>query len=422
MADISIDFAGIKSPNPYWLASAPPTNTGYQVQRAFEAGWGGAVWKTLGEPILNVTSRFGASHFNGQRVAGFNNIELISDRPLEENLKEIYETKKLYPDRVIIASLMVEPEREKWHEIVKRVQDVGVDGFELNLGCPHGMSERGMGAAVGQHPDLVERTTMYAKEAAEVPVITKLTPNITDITATAKAAARGGADAISLINTINSLIGVDLDTWNTVPNVNGKGAHGGYCGPAVKPIALNMVGECARNPEVNIPISGIGGISTWQDTVEFMLMGAGGVQVCTAAMHHGFRIIEDLTEGLENYLDEKGIDALSDIIGKSVEKYTDWSNLDLNHKVVARINNDVCINCNKCHIACEDTSHQCIDMLTDKEGNAILRVREEDCVGCNLCSIVCPVDGAIDMIDLTPTEPPMSWNDRQAAIHMLEKR
>ncbi|WP_339236541.1 NAD-dependent dihydropyrimidine dehydrogenase subunit PreA [Oceanobacillus sp. FSL W7-1281] len=422
MADISIDFAGIKSPNPYWLASAPPTNTGYQVQRAFEAGWGGAVWKTLGEPILNVTSRFGASHFNGQRVAGFNNIELISDRPLEENLKEIYETKKLYPDRVIIASLMVEPEREKWHEIVKRVQDVGVDGFELNLGCPHGMSERGMGAAVGQHPDLVERTTMYAKEAAEVPVITKLTPNITDITATAKAAARGGADAISLINTINSLIGVDLDTWNTVPNVNGKGAHGGYCGPAVKPIALNMVGECARNPEVNIPISGIGGISTWQDTVEFMLMGAGGVQVCTAAMHHGFRIIEDLTEGLENYLDEKGIDSLSDIIGKSVEKYTDWSNLDLNHKVVARINNDVCINCNKCHIACEDTSHQCIEMLTDKDGNAILRVREEDCVGCNLCSIVCPVDGAIDMIDLTPTEPPMSWNDRQAAIHMLEKR
>jgi len=422
MADISIDFAGIKSPNPYWLASAPPTNTGYQVQRAFEAGWGGAVWKTLGEPILNVTSRFGASHFNGQRVAGFNNIELISDRPLEENLKEIYETKKLYPDRVIIASLMVEPEREKWHEIVKRVQDVGVDGFELNLGCPHGMSERGMGAAVGQHPDLVERTTMYAKEAAEVPVITKLTPNITDITATAKAAARGGADAISLINTINSLIGVDLDTWNTVPNVNGKGAHGGYCGPAVKPIALNMVGECARNREVNIPISGIGGISTWQDTVEFMLMGAGGVQVCTAAMHHGFRIIDDLTEGLENYLDEKGIDALSDIVGKSVEKYTDWSNLDLNHKVVARINNDVCINCNKCHIACEDTSHQCIDMLTDENGKDILRVREEDCVGCNLCSIVCPVDGAIDMIDLTPTEPPMSWNDRQAAIHMLEKR
>ncbi|WP_085993265.1 NAD-dependent dihydropyrimidine dehydrogenase subunit PreA [Oceanobacillus senegalensis] len=421
MADISINFAGIQSPNPYWLASAPPTNTGYQVQRAFEAGWGGAVWKTLGEPILNVTSRFGAHHFNGQRVAGFNNIELISDRPLEVNLKEIYETKKLYPDRVIIASIMVEPKRENWHEIVKKVQDVGVDGFELNLGCPHGMSERGMGSAVGQHPDLVEKVTMYAKEAAEVPVITKLTPNITDIRETAKAAQRGGADAVSMINTINSLVGVDLDTWNPEPNVNGKGAHGGYCGPAVKPIALNMVGECARNPEINIPISAIGGISTWQDTVEFMLMGAGGVQICTAAMHHGFRIIDDLTEGLSNYLDEKGINSLSEIIGKSVEKYGDWSDLDLNHKVVARINNDVCINCNKCHIACEDTSHQCIDMLTDENGNEYLKVREDDCVGCNLCSIVCPVDGAIDMVNLTPTEPPMSWNDRQSAIQMLER-
>lgn len=419
MADISINFAGIKSPNPYWLASAPPTNTGYQVQRAFEAGWGGAVWKTLGEPVLNVTSRFGAYKFNGQRVAGFNNIELISDRSIEENLKEIYETKKRFPDRAIIASLMVEPTREKWHEIVKRVQDVGVDGFELNLGCPHGMSERGMGAAVGQHPDLVEKTTLYAKEAAEVPVITKLTPNITDITATARAAERGGADSISMINTINSLMGVDIDTWNTTPNVNGMGAHGGYSGPAVKPIALNMIGECARQKDINIPISGIGGVSTWQDTVEFMLMGAGGVQICTAAMHHGFSIIDDLVEGLDNYLDDKGIASVSEIIGASVEKYTDWSHLDLNHKKVARINNDICINCNKCHIACEDTAHQCIDMLTDKKGDGYLEVREEECVGCNLCSIVCPVDGAIDMVDLTPTEPPMSWNNRQSALQML---
>lgn len=419
MADISIRFAGIQSPNPYWLASAPPTNTGYQVQRAFEAGWGGAVWKTLGEPILNVTSRFGAHHFNGRRVAGFSNIELISDRSIEDNLKEIYETKKLFPDRPIIASLMVEPKREKWHEIVKRVQDAGVDGFELNLGCPHGMSERGMGSAVGQHPDLVEKTTLYAKEAAEVPVITKLTPNITDITATARAAQRGGADAISMINTINSLMGVDLDTWNTIPNVNGLGAHGGYSGPAVKPIALNMIGECARQTDITVPISGIGGVSTWQDTVEFMLMGAGGVQICTAAMHHGFSIIDDLTEGLSHYLDEKGIASVSDIIGASVEKYTDWGNLDLNHKIVARINNDICINCNKCHIACEDTSHQCIDMLTDENGHDYLKVREEDCVGCNLCSIVCPVEGAIDMVELVPTEPPMSWNERQAALQML---
>ncbi|MER1985682.1 MAG: NAD-dependent dihydropyrimidine dehydrogenase subunit PreA [Solibacillus sp.] len=415
MADLRINFAGIESPNPFWLASAPPTNSGYQVQRAFEAGWGGAVWKTLGDPILNVSSRFAAVSFNGQRVAGFNNIELITDRPLEVNLKEIYETKKRFPNHTIIASLMVEPIAEKWHEIVKRVQDVGVDGFELNFGCPHGMAERGMGAASGQVPDLVEKQTYWAKEYAEVPVIVKLTPNITDITVTAEAAVRGGADAISMINTINSLAGVDLNSWNTIPHVGNKGAHGGYCGPAVKPIALNMVGECARNPHINVPISGIGGISNWKDAAEFILMGSTSVQVCTAAMHHGFSIVEDMIDGLSNYLDEKGLASVMDLVGQTVPKYSDWGDLDLNYKVVAEINNDVCINCNKCHIACEDTSHQCIDLYTE-DGKPMLKVREEDCVGCNLCSIVCPAEGAIIMKELPHTQAPMTWNERQALL------
>ncbi|MHC0035591.1 NAD-dependent dihydropyrimidine dehydrogenase subunit PreA [Pseudoneobacillus sp. C159] len=419
MADLSINLAGIKSPNPFWLASAPPTNSGYQVQRAFEAGWGGAVWKTLGDPILNVSSRFAAISFNGQRVAGFNNIELITDRPIEVNLKEIYETKKLFPNHAIVVSLMVEPKQEKWHEIVKRVEDVGVDGLELNFGCPHGMAERGMGSASGQVPALVEKQTYWVKEVAKTPVIVKLTPNITDITATAEAAVRGGADAISMINTINSLMGVDLDTWNTIPHVDGKGAHGGYCGPAVKPIALNMVAECARSPRINVPISGIGGISNWRDAVEYLLMGATGVQVCTAAMHHGFRIVEDMIEGLNHYLDDKGIASVSELIGKSVPRYSDWGDLDLNYNIVAKINTDICINCNKCHIACEDTSHQCIDMLTDTNGKSYLKVREEDCVGCNLCSIVCPVDGAIDMIEVPNEHPPMTWNDRQAVLNLV---
>lgn len=420
MADLRSNLAGIESPNPFWLASAPPTNSGYQVQRAFEAGWGGAVWKTLGEPIINTSSRFAAVSFNGRRVAGFNNIELITDRPLEVNLKEIYETKKRFPNHAIIASLMVEPSREKWHEIVKRVEDVGVDGLELNFGCPHGMAERGMGAASGQQPDLVESQTMWAKEVARTPVIVKLTPNITDITMTAKAAVRGGADAISMINTINSLAGVDIDTWNTIPNVAGKGAHGGYCGPAVKPIALNMVAECARNANITIPISGIGGISNWRDAVEFMLMGSTNVQICTAAMHHGFSIVEDMIDGLNNYLDDKGISSVNQLIGKSVEKYSDWGNLDLNYRTVAKINTDVCINCNKCHIACEDTAHQCIDMLTDPNGNKYLKVREADCVGCNLCAIVCPEEGAISMLELPREKIAMSWNDRQHAFASLK--
>ncbi|PGL69886.1 NAD-dependent dihydropyrimidine dehydrogenase subunit PreA [Bacillus sp. AFS055030] len=421
MADLSINLAGIQSPNPFWLASAPPTNSGYQVQRAFEAGWGGAVWKTLGEPIINTSSRFAAINFNGQRVAGFNNIELISDRPLEVNLKEIYETKKRFPDRAIIASLMVEPQQYKWHEIVKRVEDVGVDGLELNFGCPHGMAERGMGSASGQVPELVEQQTFWVKEVAKTPVIVKLTPNITDITVTAEAAVRGGANAVSMINTINSLMGVDLDSWNTVPHVAGKGAHGGYCGPAVKPIALNMVAECARNPRISVPISGIGGISNWQNAVEFLLMGATGVQICTAAMHHGFRIVEDMIDGLNNYLDEKGLSSVTELVGKSVHKYSDWGNLDLNYQVVARIDPKECINCNKCHIACEDTSHQCIDMLVDESGNPYLKVREEDCVGCNLCKIVCPVEDAINMVEIPNKQPSMTWNDRQQALNRLAR-
>ncbi|MBH8605326.1 NAD-dependent dihydropyrimidine dehydrogenase subunit PreA [Thermoactinomyces sp. CICC 10522] len=412
MADLSIDLAGIQSPNPFWLASAPPTNSGYQVMRAFEAGWGGAVWKTLGDPIVNVSSRFAAFNFGNRRMLGMNNIELITDRPLEDNLKEIREVKRKFPDRTIVASLMMEPKRERWHELVKRVQDVGVDGFELNFGCPHGMSERGMGSAVGQVPDLVRQNTEWVKEVAEVPLIVKLTPNITDIRHTARAAVQGGADAVSMINTINSLMGVDLTTWNPIPHVDGKGAHGGYCGPAVKPIALHMVADCARDPDIGVPISGIGGISTWQDVVEFLLMGATGVQVCTAVMHHGFRIVEDMIDGLNNYLDERGLSSVSELIGKSVHRYTEWGNLNLEYKVVARIDPDVCIHCNKCYIACEDTAHQCIDRIERESGPPQLVVREEDCVGCNLCSMVCPVDGCITMVEVETGRPPQTWRER----------
>ncbi|MGZ4164243.1 MAG: NAD-dependent dihydropyrimidine dehydrogenase subunit PreA [Tumebacillaceae bacterium] len=415
MADLQINLAGIKSPNPFWLASAPPTNTGYQVQRAFEAGWGGAVWKTLGEPIVNVSSRFGALHYGGQRVLGFNNIELITDRPLDVNLKEMAETKKRFPNHALIASLMVEPSQQKWHEIVKAVEAIGVDGLELNFGCPHGMAERGMGSAVGQQPDMIRQQVEWVKEVALTPVIVKLTPNITDIRWTARAAREGGADAVSMINTINSLMGVDLDSWLPIPHVDGKGAHGGYCGPAVKPIALNMVAECARDPKVGIPISGIGGVATWRDAVEFLLMGATGVQVCTAAMHHGFRIVEDMIDGLNNYLDQRGIASVMDIVGKSVNTYSDWGNLNLNYQVVARINEETCINCNKCYIACEDTSHQCIERVTNEAtGKTQLVVREEDCVGCNLCSIVCPVEGTIQMVEVPNDLQPQSWNQRQA--------
>src|SRR5215208_5381830 len=357
MADLSVNFAGIESPNPFWLASAPPSNMGSMVERAFDAGWGGAVWKTLGEPIRNVCSRLAAVDYGPQRMMGLNNIELITDRPLEVNLREIRECKRKYPKHAVIVSLMVESKREAWHEIVKRSEDTGCDGFELNFGCPHGMSERGMGAAMGQVPDYTCMVTEWVKEAASIPVIVKLTPNVTSINPPARAAVRGGADALSLINTINSVIGVDLETMIPHPNVNGMAAHGGYCGPAVKPIALNMVSELARDAEFNIPISGIGGINNWRDAVEFLLLGASNVQVCTAVMHHGYRIVEDMIDGLNNYLNEKGFLSAKEIIGLSANRVTDWGNLDLNYKVVARVNNEHCIKCNLCYVACEDGAH-----------------------------------------------------------------
>ncbi len=292
MADLTSNFLGIKSPNPFWLASAPPTDKEYNVRRAFEAGWGGVVWKTLGEegpPVVNVNGpRYGAIHGADRRLLGLNNIELITDRPLQQNLEEITRVKKDYPDRAIIVSLMVPCEEQPWKDILRAVETTGADGVELNFGCPHGMAERGMGGAVGQVPEYIEMVTRWCKENTKMPVIVKLTPNITDIRKPAEAALRGGADAVSLINTINSITTVDLDAMAPEPTIDGKGTHGGYCGPAVKPIALNMVAEIARNPETaNLPISGIGGVTTWRDAAEFMALGCGNVQVCTAVMTYG---------------------------------------------------------------------------------------------------------------------------------------
>src|ERR1051325_8650525 len=390
MADLSTVFAGrIRCPNPFWLASGPPANCGDQVMRAFDAGWGGAVWKTLGEPIVNVSSRLASIDHGAMRMIGLNNIELITDRPLEVKLKEVADCKKKYPNNAVIVSLMVESKKEAWQEIVKRSQDTGCDGFELNFGCPHGMSERGMGAAMGQVPEYTCMVTEWVKEVSTLPVIVKLTPNVAHIVPPGRAAQKGGADAVSLINTINSVMGVDVDTMIPYPNVNGMAAHGVYCGTAVKPIALNMVSELARDGEFNIPISGIGGISNWRDAVEFMLLGAGTVQVCTAVMHYGYRIVEDLIDGLNGYLDEKGFESVNDIIGKSVDRVTDWGNLDLNYDVKAHVNVENCIRCNLCYVACEDGAHQSFDWQY-VDGVRYPHVIEKECVGCNLCYLICP--------------------------------
>lgn len=410
MVDLSINCGGIKSPNPFWLASAPPSNSGYQVCKAFEAGWGGAVWKTIGAPVMNVVNRYGAIDYNGQKIIGLNNIELISDRSIEINLKEIAETKRLWPDRAVVASLMVESDRQVWHNIVKRTIDAGADGIELNYGCPHGMSERGMGSAVGQVPEYCAMITEWVTEVSTIPVLVKLTPNITDIRFPGRAAKKGKANGISLINTINTIIGVNLDTFQIEPSRGGKGGHGGYAGPAVKPIALNMVSEIARDPEINLPISGMGGISNWRDALEFILLGASSVQVCTAAMHYGFRIVEDMNEGLSNWMEEKGFTSLDHVRGKALPNISNFGEMNLLEKYVAKIDEKKCIQCNLCYIACEDTAHQCIDLLS-KKGKKQPTVRESDCVGCRLCYIVCPVEDCITMVHKENGNESKTWNE-----------
>lgn len=405
MADIRNNFVGIKSPNPFWLASAPPTDKAYNVERAFKAGWGGVVWKTLGEegpPVVNVNGpRYGAIWGADRRLLGFNNIELITDRDLQKNLQEIKQVKKNWPDRAVVVSLMVPLAEESWRDILRVVEETEADGVELNFGCPHGMSERGMGAAVGQVPEYIEMIVRWCKAHTRMPVITKLTPNVTDVRRPARAAKNGGTDAVSLINTINSITGVDLDNFAPMPTIDGKGTHGGYCGPAAKPIALHMVAEIARDTETyGLPISGIGGVTTWRDAAEFMALGAGNVQVCTAAMVYGFKIVEEMISGLSNWMDEKGHATLEDFTGRATRNVTDWQFLNLNYITKARIDQEKCISCGRCHIACEDTSHQAI--MKEKDGKRHFEVMDDECVGCNLCVNVCPVEDCITMIQLEP--------------------
>ena len=413
MADLGCTIAGIESINPYWLASAPPTDKQYNVERAFACGWGGVVWKTLGEnpPVVNVSSRYGVHKDTSRGILGINNIELISDRPLEVNLREIEDVRKNYPDRVIIGSMMAPVEEELWKSLAIKIAGAGVHGIELNLGCPHGMCERGMGSAIGQVPQMVEDTTRWVREVVgDLPVFTKLTPNTTDILLPAEAALSGGANAVALINTVNSIIGVDLDQMAPNPVLDGKGTHGGYCGSAVKPIALHMVAEIARNGATkDLDISAIGGITTWRDAAEFIALGANALQVCTAAMLYGFRIIEDLNDGLSDFMDAKGYKSIEDFRGRAIPNTVNWNDLNMNYDLKAKIEQDKCIECGRCHIACEDTSHQAITMQANADGGRDFTVVDAECVGCNLCLHVCPVPDCITMVAQENGLPYLTW-------------
>jgi len=396
--DLSVDFCGLRSMNPFWLSSSPIANSYEMIARAFDSGWAGCAYKTLGlegpeGPIVNVTPRLAILNYENKRFLGLENIELITDRPLKDNLKDITKLKKRYPRHILFVSIMAEVKREAWQELTRMVEDAGCDGLELNFSCPHGMPEKGMGAAIGQDPKITKRITGWVKKVAKTPVMVKMTPNITDMRLPARAAKEGGADALAAINTVQALMGIDLENLAPVPTVNGKGAYGGYSGPAVKPIALRFISEMANDPELGLPISGMGGLSNWQDAAEFLLVGATTLQVTTAIMRYGYRIIEDLEEGLTNYMKEKGFNKVSDMIGISLPRISRHEDLPREPKMVASINQDLCIKDDICYVVCQDAGHQAITLDKDR----LPEVDEEECAGCSLCMHVCPVEGCITM-------------------------
>lgn len=392
--DLSIEFCGVKFPNPYIVAPAPPSDKPDMIRRAFEAGWGGAVIKTLAvesEPVsLVYPMMHGISHGN-QRVMGLENIDLISEHHVGEWLPEITKIKKEYPNNILIASIMAS-KKEDWQELVRRLEDAGIDMIECSFSCPHGMPDRGMGSTIGQNPELTEQTARWVKEAARrVPVIIKLTPNVTDITGPALAVKKSGADGVCAINTVKGLIGYDLETWTPLPNVAGKSTYGGFSGPAIKPVALKCVSEIAS--KVDIPITAVGGLWDWRDAVEFFLSGALTVQSCTAIMAMGFRIIDDLCEGLANYLEYKGLHSVEDLVGKGLPKLVKHEELSRESKVRSDIDQDLCVRCGICYIACRDGGHQAIDRGDDGK----VETNKDKCVGCGFCPSVCPVN-AISMV------------------------
>ncbi len=393
MADLSVEFAGLKLMNPFMLTSAPPTATGEMIRRAFEAGWAGAVTKSIAlEPAIDAQPRL-ARLAMGNKAIGLENIELTTQRNLGVWVKDIEEIKRHYPDHILFASLMAAVVKEEWHFLIKQVEETGVDGLELNFSCPHGMPEKGMGSIQGQDPIIAGEITRWVKEMTTVPVMVKLTPNVTDIVEIGKACEEAGADAISAINTVSAFIGVDLDRLEPLPSVGGTSAFGGYSGPAIKPIGLRCIAQLAKG--TSLPLSGVGGIAKWQDAAEYILVGASTVQVGTAVMFQGYKIVEKMKKGLSAYMDEKGFDSVAKMRGYISSKITAHEELNFGYKVVAAIDQTLCSKCGLCHTACTDGGWQAIEM---ESRHVYPRVVVEKCDGCSLCLHVCPVEGCITLV------------------------
>jgi dihydropyrimidine dehydrogenase (NAD+) subunit PreA len=407
--DLSIDFCGLKFKNPFLLSSSPVSNSAEMVARSFEAGWSGVVFKTLNSdrlPITHPSPRMHCVHYGSKREMAVQNVEMISDRPLKDNLAEFLYLKKNYPDYPIIASIMGFFENE-WVYLAKMAEDNGADMLELNFSCPH-MCIEGAGHKVGQAFKLLEGFTEAVKKNVSIPVMAKMTPNITDMNEPAMYAKNGGANAISAINTVRGISQVGLDDWVPKPNVFGKGAISGTSGPAIKPIGLNFIAAMAQNGELDLPLSGIGGIETWIDALEYILLGASTVQVTTGIMHYGYRIVEDMMEGLSDFMAERRIKQVSDLVGIALPNLHETEAFDLERQGIAQYDMDLCIGCGQCYIVCMDAAGQAIEWNAESRRPSLI---EDKCLSCMLCKFVCPVPGLISF-----KEMPREWKRRETAV------
>ncbi len=389
-ANLKVNFCGVEFENPFMLSSSPVSNHAEMCARAFDAGWGGIVYKTLNnDPSFKVimpSPRLNPLNYNADRMIGVQNTEQISDRSLKNNMKDMAKLKKDYPKKIIVSSLMGFDDKD-WEILAKSSEDAGADLLELNFSCPQMATEKG-GHKIGQDFGLVEHYTSVVKKASRLPVLAKMTPNITDMIPVALAAKNGGADAIATINTIRAISDVDIDSFMPLPNIHGHSGISGFSGAACKPIALRFISELYNSQELSLPISGIGGIETWRDALQFLLLGSTTLQVTTAVMKYGYRIVEDMIEGLSDFMLDRDIASLDEIIGASAKKLVDPTKFNTQYQVVSMIDENKCIGCGRCYISCQDAANQAIEFDLEKRK---ARVNEKRCVGCTLCKHICPV-------------------------------
>lgn len=409
--DLSIEYLGVKCENPFFLSSSPVGGNYDMVAKAYESGWGGVFYKTVGIFVADECSpRFDNVRKEGTPWLGFKNMEQISDKPTERNFEYMYQLKKNYPDKVMVASIMGS-NVEEWKKLAKWCDEIGADLIEGNFSCPQ-MTSHAMGSDVGTNPELVRTYSEAVSSVTKIPFIAKMTPNITDMCVAGIAAIEGGAKGLSAINTVKSITNIDLENMTAMPVVDGKSSISGYSGAAVKPIALRFIAQMAQNEKLkNVPLSGIGGIETWRDALEFLLLGCRNLQVTTAIMQYGYRIVEDMANGLMHWMDEQGFDHLDDFIGKAIGNVIPAEDLNRDYKILPKFDSEKCVGCGRCYVSCYDGGHQAIDW---DEANR-RPVLNDKCVGCHLCLNVCPIAECI-----TPGE--LTWKEGRAHTDVQLKK